>query len=658
MRRLMSVSILALSLAMATPANADDWFRLNMSPTIFFGTGGETGGPPDGGVNNNIDINIDAEVNGRVYGTVNVPVAVSGIDATYTVSVTNLPSGATWNADSQVHGAGTIQWSSASQGTYHPTIEVRGADGALVATSDLEIIVHAQFAAAVSQPAYEVEVGGELNIVPSSGNAIGSVQWGSTPSELPEWLSLDAATGTIDVDTASTNTLPEIVLTAVDQGDLASASTVPFSISVNGAPTDYWATTLGGASTDQGQAMAMASDGSIYVAGTTSSTGVGGSDVLLVKYDAAGTLLWQRTLGGTNTDDAKSIGIASDGSVYVAGYTNSIGSSLPSVLLIKYNSSGAVQWQRTFSGSGKDEGYAVTVALDGSVYVGGNTDSSGSGVNDILLIKYDSYGNLLWQKTLGGSSYDFASSITNIGGFVYLTGYTGSAGAGSSDAVVAKYNSAGTLQWQRVLGGSTAEAGQAVSGGPDGSVYVTGYTSSAGAVGTEILLAKYSSSGVLQWQRTLGGNGADAAQGVTVGTDGSVYVIGYTNSAGSQDFLLAKFDADGTLLSQKVLGGSGIEMGHGINIATNGSVYVAGRSTSAGAAGNDILLARLPADGGGDMTADAFSFQDASLVVGTPTLTSGAASLSGGTPNLSSATSLLSGRAPTLTSTTTPFVRN
>lgn len=420
MRRLLSVSVLAVSLAMATSANAQDWFRLNMSPIIFFGgaDGGETGVPPDGGVNNNIDIHIDAEVNGRVYGTMNVPVSVSGIDATYTVSVTNLPLGATWTADTLVHGAGTIQWPSASQGTYHPTIEVRDADGALVATSDLEMIVHAQLAAAVSQPAYEVDVGGELSIVPSSGNAIGSVQWGSTPSVLPEWLNLDAATGTIDVDTASTNTLQEIVLTAVDQGDLASASTLPFSISVNGATTDYWATTLGGASTDLGEGVTVASDGSVYVVGATSSTGVGGREALLAKYDGAGALQWQRTLGGTNGDDAKSINIAPDGSVYVAGFTNSIGSSLNSVLLVKYNSSGAVQWQRTLSGSGKDEGYAVTVALDGSVYVGGNTDSSGSGVNDILLIKYDSYGNLLWQKTLGGSSYDFASSITNIGGFV------------------------------------------------------------------------------------------------------------------------------------------------------------------------------------------------------------------------------------------------
>lgn len=657
MRRPLSVSILALSLAMASPAGAQEWFRLNMSPTIFFGTTDESE-TPDGGVNNNIDINIDAEVNGRVYGNMTIPVSVSGIDATYTVSVTNLPSGATWTADTQVYGAGNIQWPSAAQGTYRPTIEVRDAHGALVATSDLEIVVHPQLAATVSQPVYEIEVGGELSIVPSSGNAIGSVQWGSTPSELPEWLSLDAATGTIAVDTASTNTLPEIVLTAVDQGDLASASTVPFSISVNQATTEYWATTLGGSSTDQGQGMAIASDGSIYVAGATYSTGLGGSDVLLAKYDAAGTVLWQRTLGGANTDDAKSIGVASDGSVYVAGYTNSIGSSLPSVLLTKYNPSGAVQWQRTFGGSNKDEGHAVAIALNGSVYVGGNTDSTGAGLNDFLLIKYDSYGNLLWQKTLGGGSYDLASGITDISGFVYLTGTTASVGAGSSDAVVAKYNSAGTLQWQRVLGGSGAEAGQAISGGLDGSVYVTGYTSSAGAGGADILIAKYSSSGVLQWQRTLGGSGSDYGQGVNVGVDGSVYVTGYTISAGTQDVLLAKFDVDGTLQWQKMLGGSGAETGYGVGTISNGSVYVAGQSSSAGAGSNDILLARLPTDGGADMAAESFSFQDASLVVEASTLTSGASSLSGGTPNLSSATSLLSERAPTLSSTTTPFVRN
>jgi len=239
MRRLLPASILTLSLVTASSAHADGWFRWDMSPVILFsggssdGAGGETGTPPDGGVNSNIDIHIDAEVNGRVYGTMNIPVSVSGVDATYSVTVADLPSGATWTADAETYGVGSIYWPSATQGTYHPTVEVRDADGALIASSDLEIIVYAPLTASVPQTSYGVEVGEPLVITPSVANLIadGAVQWGGN---LPAWLDLNTADGKVTVDTSVVRSASDLVLTAVDQTDLKQASTQPFSVAVNG----------------------------------------------------------------------------------------------------------------------------------------------------------------------------------------------------------------------------------------------------------------------------------------------------------------------------------------------------------------------------------------------------------------------------------------
>ncbi|CDP53008.1 hypothetical protein [Devosia sp. DBB001] len=663
MRRLLSVSILALSLAMASPAGAQEWFRLNMSPTIFFGTAGE-GETPDGGVNNNIDINIDAEVNGRVYGSLTIPVSVSGIDATYAVSVTNLPSGATWTADTQVYGAGNIQWPSAAQGTYRATIEVRDAHGALVATSDLEIVVHVPLAATVSQPVYEVEVGGELSIVPEIDNLIGGSQWGSIPSPLPEWLNFDATTGTIDVDTAAPNSLADIVLTTVDQGDLASASTLPFSISVNGADTNYWAALLGGSGADFGYAIASGPDGSIYVSGVTMSAGAGGHDLLLAKYTLDGEFQWNKTLGGASADQGWSVAVGPDGAAYVAGSTQSAGAGNKDLLLIKYSSSGDLIWKKTLGGTSGDGAASIAAGADGSLYVAGSTQSI-NGYDDVLLAKYSSSGELSWKKALVGTSYDYGMAIAEAAdGSVYVSGATQSVGAGNTDALIAKYTSAGELVWQRTLGGAFYDYGDDIAIGSDGSVFVTGRTQGVSGGDNRMLVAKLSASGALQWQKSLSGPGTVYGSGIAVASDSSIYVSGPgTRTGASLEFVVAKLTPSGDLSWQKGLGGTGQDESKGLAIGPDGALYVTGQTNYAGEdgfGGWDILTARLPSDGGEDMTAGPFTWRNMTLTVTNPGLSfnSNPNLPTNANPNLTHGSNpgLTSGDGATLTSTTTPFV--
>jgi len=232
MRRLIGISILAMGIALSTSAHAEQWVRLNMDAPIFYG-----GGTPDIGGNNPISfvVNGDAaatSVNGRDLGDINIPVTVNGIDASYTVDVAGLPPGATWSGSA-------ILWSPATEGTYTPTIEVRDAAGELVASQELELIIHLPLTASVPQTAYEVAVGDALTITPTAANAVGVLQWGSAPAELPDWLDFDAVTGVIEVDTATENALSNMVLTAVDQHDNDYASTQQFSVKVNGA-CDLW----------------------------------------------------------------------------------------------------------------------------------------------------------------------------------------------------------------------------------------------------------------------------------------------------------------------------------------------------------------------------------------------------------------------------------
>ena len=199
---------------------------------------------------------------------------------------------------------------------------------------------------------------------------------------------------------------------------------------------------------------------------------------------------WQKTLGGSEYDYGFSVAVAPDGSVYVCGKTESAGVRVDDLLLVKFSSSGTVQWQKTLGGSYDDRGDSVAVAPDGSVYICGSTQSS-SFITDLLLVKFSSSGTVQWQKTLGGSKTDEGQSVAVApDGSVYVCGSTASAGAGIYDLLLTKFSSSGTVQWQKTLGGSEYDEGQSVAVAPDGSVYVYGYTESDGAGSTDLLLAK------------------------------------------------------------------------------------------------------------------------------------------------------------------------
>jgi uncharacterized delta-60 repeat protein len=417
-----------------------------------------------------------------------------------------------------------------------------------------------------------------------------------------------------------------------------------------------WIATLGGANSDYGQGIAVDSSGNCYVAGYTISTGAGQQDALITKYNASGTIQWQRVLGGTNGDISYGIAVDSSGNCYVTGYTLSAGAGGQDALIAKYDTSGTIQWQRVLGGVSGDLGYGIAVDSSGNCYVTGNTDSTGAGVNDVLIAKYDTSGTIQWQRVLGGTSGEQGFGIAvDSSGNCYVTGTTSSTGAGGTDALITKYDTSGTIQWQRVLGGTNTDYGQSIAVDSTGNCYVTGYTNSAGAGGVDVLVTKYDTSGTIQWQRVLGTTGQDIGHGISVDTSGNCYVTGYTDSAGagSADVIIAKYDTSGTIQWQRVLGGTSGEQGLGIAVDSSGNCYVTGYTASAGAGSNDVLIAKLPGDGSKTGTYGPWTYQASSLTAATSSLTAATSSLTASTSTLTAATSSLTAATSTLTSTVT-----
>jgi hypothetical protein len=140
--------------------------------------------------------------------------------------------------------------------------------------------------------------------------------------------------------------------------------------------------------------VALVADGSVYVTGVSTNNG---NDAVLLKFDANGTLLWERTWGGADSDTSLAVTAAPDGSAYIAGTATSFGESSISLFVVKFDSLGNLIWQKISDGA---EGNAVAVGPDGSVYAGGTTPRPGLiGNFDLLVLKITSGGDLVWQRT-------------------------------------------------------------------------------------------------------------------------------------------------------------------------------------------------------------------------------------------------------------------
>lgn len=338
---------------------------------------------------------------------------------------------------------------------------------------------------------------------------------------------------------------------------------------------------------DEGQGVAVAADGSVYVTGNTY---VGGQqyNLLLQKYSSAGALLWKKTYNGaaSGEDVGYDVAVATDGGIYVTGYTYVAGQE-GNLLLLKYSSGGTQLWAKTYNGvaSGWDAGYGVAVAADGSVYVTGYTYAAG--IYDVILQKYSPAGSRQWTRAYNGTANDwdagFGVAVAS-DGCVYVTGYTsvGSYPYLYKDLFLRKYSAAGTPLWMRTYDGvaSGDDAGYGVAVSADGSIYVAGKTYVAGQEGN-LLLRKYSAVGTPLWTKVCNGvaNGQDTGYGVAVSAKGYVYVIGKIYVAEQEsDLFVRKYSAAGGSLWTTTYNGvaDGEDAGYGIAVAGDGSVYMSG----------------------------------------------------------------------------------
>lgn len=366
--------------------------------------------------------------------------------------------------------------------------------------------------------------------------------------------------------------------------------------------------TIGGGNSDIPSRTLMTSDGGYIITGTSNSgisgekteSSRGGNDYWVIKFDNSHNIEWQKTLGGSLTDNSAAVAETPNGDFLVFGSSSSPVSGDKTAVdngggdywLVKISINGAILWDKSFGGTSSEVGNSIYVNNNGEIYLGGSSGSNifgdksenSRGGNDYWILKLDSLGNKIWDKTIGGAlNENFRDFIILPNGEIVIYGTSPSNISGeksqnsynnSNDIWMVKLNSTGTLLWDLTLGGDDTESPGYSIIFNNGFYYITcpslsgisGVKTEASRGQFDIWIVKVNDNGILIWDKTIGGSGSDSGLSLFITSNNQLLVSGGSdsnisgdkteNSNGSNDAWIVALDISGVLLWQKTIGGS------------------------------------------------------------------------------------------------------
>ena len=384
-------------------------------------------------------------------------------------------------------------------------------------------------------------------------------------------------------------------------------------------------------------------NGNAYVTGAFTNTvsfgddtliGIGYGNIFVVKYDPSGNVIWARSAGGPGNgyDAANSICVDAKGNAYIAGSFDGdtlifgadtlINTGLHNIFIAKYDSSGNLIWAKSAKGPGYDVGCSISTDAMGNAYMTGYFSGSSivfgtdtitpinTGQFNIIIVKIDSVGNVLWAKNAGTTGFNQGLGISiDASGDSYITGYftdtiafnadTLKGHAGSDNIFIAKFDPSGNEIWAKNPNGIGQS--NSISTDVSGNAYITGYFENPFmSFGEDTLtnatyyyhsfIAKYDSSGNAVWARSISGTTNNVANAVCTDLNGSAYITGYFNdttiffgpdtliNSNSQNIFVCKYDRSGNVIWAQSVGG-GTDDSWGIGTDLLGNAYITGGYT-------------------------------------------------------------------------------
>ncbi len=383
-----------------------------------------------------------------------------------------------------------------------------------------------------------------------------------------------------------------------------------------------WAECYGGGGDDYGFAILPAGDSGFVVSGSTASPDEdvigynGGIDVWIVGLDSDGNILWQNAIGGSLEDDVHGMAPTSDGGYILTGFTWSTDGDVTEnkgkrdVWVVKINAAGEIVWQKTYGGADEDGANRIISTIDGGYLVIGNTSSTDGDVTfnngnfDAWLIKLDVDGNIEWQKTYGGTKGDYGYSVreTNDGYILACLSYSDNGDVtdnhgrtDSADYWVIKTDLLGNISWQKSLGGNKNDFTRDVEVTVDDNYVVIGssfsnngdVTDHIGSTDESDLWAvKLDVDGNMLWNHSLGGSFSEQGHNLQKDFDGGLIIAGeaesndfdvsgHHGSTESPDFWILKITTYGEPVWQRSYGGIQYDVSRAIYPISPDNEYIA-----------------------------------------------------------------------------------
>lgn len=333
--------------------------------------------------------------------------------------------------------------------------------------------------------------------------------------------------------------------------------------------TLQWQRNYGGTDDDRGLDMIQTQDGGYAILGYSKSTdgnlteNAGANDFWVCKLNASGTIIWQKSYGFLGADIGYAITETNDNGYLITGVldvsaSNGQGNSKANGTLhaggdywaIKLDINGEKQWSKFFGGTFTDTPYDVVQTKNDNYIIVGSSDSddvdikNNKGTYDFWVVNISEDGNLLWEKSFGGSEIDEAWGVTiSNDDNLIIIGDTRSGDKdvsknnGAADIFVIKISTDGDLLWEKSFGGTNFDTARSITKTSDGGFLISGNSRSSDIDLTnnngqnDALILKLSNSGNLEWQKTIGGSNTDLAFDVTELSDGTIIVVGESNSS-------------------------------------------------------------------------------------------------------------------------------
>lgn len=404
-----------------------------------------------------------------------------------------------------------------------------------------------------------------------------------------------------------------------------------FTISMGQDPDIIWQRSIGGSDIDYLNTAIKTNDNGFLIGGGSSSNisgektenSRGGFDIWIVKLNNFGNIEWQRTIGGNRSDGVTAIIQTNDGgyllgaqsSSDISGEKTENSRGIIDYWVVKIDSLGNIEWQKTIGGSLDDQLYGLGQATDGNYFIGGHSESPISGektensmLDDYWVLKLDTSGNIIWQNTIGGNYDDrlWALYPTNDGGCILagdsISNISGDKTEDAYDSYgdfwIVKLDVSGNIEWENTIGGTKGDSPNDIIQTFDGNFIVAGASISdisgdktENSMGfADYWILKLDFNGNILWQNTIGGNDSDYLKSIKQLTNGN-YLLGGTSfsdisgdkiedNKGLYDYWVMCITEGGNILTQNTIGGDRMDVLDTVLITDSNTIFMAGESSS------------------------------------------------------------------------------